>query len=894
MHPINTHDGSPIFFNLHTEVRDGMFCVFLTRSCFIALLLLVLKLETSPGQETDSEPGHRPPQRLSTLGFNHRHPPRISPFRRRSHSTTPPRSKLNSPSPSSARPNSINPTFSTDLWERRQENGAKFPVAASTGIVQIPNTASVLQDTLQCDPPDVLVITPRLISAPVPIAENPLAAPPALLGADALQPSPVRIDLSDTPMKLQEISDLPPLDASAEPIFLEDRQSGDRQEIVENFIEDLPDTAPVPSGHRSDWDRAKDNEPDVYNGSRVDNTATELWWDKLVTQPTEKNGDHWIVGVNELLAFFMKNSPKMRSIQLVRESSKQTIIESRAEFDPTVYVESKFARTNDPIGNRLTTGGDGRFLDDDFMTRSGYRKKNHLGGYLNAYQELGLQRNNSDFFVPPDQGTSLLSLNYTQPLMNGRGKIYNESLIAIAQYQQALATQEARQDFQAELATITQQYWSLYSFRSILFQKQENVRRAEEIYTELRLRREIDVSKTQLLRAEAAVATRKAALIKAVNDVKNIGIELSASLGIDPSRQNFEYVPLMSPVLIFPKVDVRDAFVTALEYRPEILQASEKVRIAAEKADRSRHEVLPILDLLLTTYVSGLDERFRVGSALGRQFSDGGPGYSAGLNFEVPLHRRAARARMTRDDQKWQAITADFEDQVLAVQAEVDIAVRSVESSYRNLRARELSTRSAQAEVNAQRERMEISLGDADNLASSLNFLLDAQDRLADEENALAVAQADYMLSWIALKRSMGTLIVDLPVFQADPVDSIETIETDQRAPETDLDHPPVDPPLPREHNRQQPISDAVPANDLPPTAPTKPPLRGIRQQPQPVAVHSNDAGSGNQTSVQQSPLQTERTLKRQATPIASSPAVGFPSLIDPSSIQAPSIPIPQ
>ena len=67
---------------------------------------------------------------------------------------------------------------------------------------------------------------------------------------------------------------------------------------------------------------------------------------------------------------------------------------------------------------------------------------------------------------------------------------------------------------------------------------------------------------------------------------------------------------------------------------------------------------------------------------------------------------------------------------------------------------------SAKSEMNAQRERLGLALSDGDNIGNTLNFLLDAQDRLADQENLLAQAQADYMVSWVALKKAMGTLVL--------------------------------------------------------------------------------------------------------------------------------------
>ncbi|MDB4641036.1 TolC family protein, partial [Pirellulaceae bacterium] len=102
---------------------------------------------------------------------------------------------------------------------------------------------------------------------------------------------------------------------------------------------------------------------------------------------------------------------------------------------------------------------------------------------------------------------------------------------------------------------------------------------------------------------------------------------------------------------------------------------------------------------------------------------------------------------------------SDLEDEILKVQSEVDIAVRHVDISFRKLLARETAMQSAMAELQSQQERMELSLNE-ENLGLGLNLLLDSQDRLAEQENQLASAQSEYMISWVSLKRAMGTLVM--------------------------------------------------------------------------------------------------------------------------------------
>ncbi|MFN9971833.1 MAG: TolC family protein, partial [Phycisphaerae bacterium] len=66
----------------------------------------------------------------------------------------------------------------------------------------------------------------------------------------------------------------------------------------------------------------------------------------------------------------------------------------------------------------------------------------------------------------------------------------------------------------------------------------------------------------------------------------------------------------------------------------------------------SRNELLPKLDFIVKTYVAGLEAQNQIPQAVGNQFSQGGPGYTVGFEFEVPLGNRAAKARV--EQRQWE------------------------------------------------------------------------------------------------------------------------------------------------------------------------------------------------------------------------------------------------
>src|SRR5262249_35062949 len=148
------------------------------------------------------------------------------------------------------------------------------------------------------------------------------------------------------------------------------------------------------------------------------------------------------------------------------------IIVEQADFDWRTFVDSTYRKTNDPVGNLLTTGNNSsRFIDNSWIANGGIRRKNLLGGELQAYQTLGTQLNNSRFLMPNPQGTSRLVLQYTQPLLNGAGKCVNESRIVLANLDTNATEDDSIQKLQDHLLKVTEGYWELYRSRAEYFQR---------------------------------------------------------------------------------------------------------------------------------------------------------------------------------------------------------------------------------------------------------------------------------------------------------------------------------------------------------------------------------------------------------------------------------------
>ena len=260
---------------------------------------------------------------------------------------------------------------------------------------------------------------------------------------------------------------------------------------------------------------------DSSGGSSPLSTESLIWWPTLVVSPLHPENQVESAGPDSLLHRALQNSPKIQAISNDPLVSDLQVIEQDAVFDPTFFARHLYDDRVDPVGNSLTTGGAAFLKDNIWSGEAGLRRKLRRGGEIDISQRLGFQNSNSRFFVPQDQGTATLAINYSQPLLKGRGLYINSAQIMIAQSAAGVSWDTFSADLQQEIESILASYWQLYYDRSIFLQKKRNVERGQKILNMLVAREGLDSLPSQIARAKSAVESRKTELANAFRDVRN-------------------------------------------------------------------------------------------------------------------------------------------------------------------------------------------------------------------------------------------------------------------------------------------------------------------------------------------------------------------------------------
>ncbi len=549
----------------------------------------------------------------------------------------------------------------------------------------------------------------------------------------------------------------------------------------------------------------------------------EPWWNQYLDRPLWDSDRALTIDVEGLVLGAMKFSPKVLALSTIPEIQKTEICAAQAAFDPRAFLESKFIRTSETATTILTAGGDTsltpRYRDSNWYYSGGIRKRTELGGQFEASQKFGLDDNNALIYQPSwapyPQGSSRLVLSYTQPLLNGAGRAYNESVIVLAAIEASAASDQFAAELQNHLLDVTKAYWTLYLERVILLQKRQLLQQAESILNELEARKNFDANGGQIVRVQSAVESRRAGLIRYDAAVHNAEAKINLLVN-DPQffvPDHLELIPVQYPHLQYPGIGVRDSLITALYNRPEVNQSLQQIKAASLRQQVAQKDLLPVLDAVLSVYTMGLEGDSQMGRAFVDQFSVGEPGYTAGLQFEVPLGNNLAKARLQKRQLECQQYSLQLRQTVAVLVEEVEVAVRDVDASFHEAQAQYLAMQAAGTEIGYLEARWRLLPSEEQVAGIVLEDLLAAQERYGNAEFNFASAQVGYNISLANLNRATGILLKCLPA---------STPPQQKMPPEKGLEEIPIPP------SQVAPPTTPAPPVRLPPSPPPEPALTNI------------------------------------------------------------------
>lgn len=433
-------------------------------------------------------------------------------------------------------------------------------------------------------------------------------------------------------------------------------------------------------------------------------------------------------------------------IEPVRASERLREEEARFEavFRPRVgYRENDSPTLDVTASNQQDSGFIGGAVDIPLRT----------GGRVSVDLAATRSETNNPFFTLNTAYTSDLTLSISQPLLRGAGRRAGTYSIRVASYQDQITQARTKLEVIRQLAAADRAYWLLDATRRSLDVAQQQYELAVDQLARARRRVDAgDLPEIEVVRAEAGVAERLEAIIRAENAVLNQqralkrlinqpGLDLHTPTMIVPSTPP-------DPVrFVFNGPDLADG---AVARRMEMLELELQIALDASSIEFAKNQALPAV---------ALDYRYNIGG-LGATFADANDqlrsnnfeSWSVALAGEIPLGNEGARARVQQAILSRLQRLATREAREQAIRLEVLNAADNVDAGWQRILAARQAALAAGRAFRAEQRQFDVG-------ASTSTDVLDAAARLAEAQRSEIVALLDYQVSLVDLAYATGTLL---------------------------------------------------------------------------------------------------------------------------------------
>lgn len=444
-------------------------------------------------------------------------------------------------------------------------------------------------------------------------------------------------------------------------------------------------------------------------------------------------------------------------ISISRQTKESRIFDitvEQAKFDPTFSVNGQYNRQVSPL-NRPVFGGTGGALTDiqtfdqrnssvtvdatQNLITGGNVDLNYSPARTNVNQNLA-----TGFLFNPAY-TGGLALTLTQPLLRNAGIDVTKTFIKVAQNNADVEQHVFRDRVLTVLATVEQTYWELVFANENMKVAQAALKAAEELLATNRAKTKAGVmSIVDVLQAEAAVASRVEQVLVAEKSIRDQEDQLRRLLnpGEEELRQDVRLTPIDAPVVVLEPLSLQEAIDTAIEQRPEIVQAKKNLESGELNKQFARNQLLPTLSFQGTMGMAGLGKDY--GDSVSKNLSGDFYNFGAGLVLSYPLGNRSAVSTYNKRQLEFKNAEASLVSVRQQIIVGVREAVRRVQTDFKRIETTRSARIMAEKQLQAEQERLKVGL-------STTRFVLDFQ-------RDLATAQGNELRSVVDYNKSLSNL----------------------------------------------------------------------------------------------------------------------------------------
>lgn len=467
----------------------------------------------------------------------------------------------------------------------------------------------------------------------------------------------------------------------------------------------------------------------------------------------------------EAIADAMEHNLSIKIQSYTPAISESQIVAAEAVFDPTFVGQIQYQHLNQPTPYAETLGSStspvGINNEDQVNSQVGVKKLLSTGGTVSLIGSDNYQDFHTSTSLPPDinpSHTSDLALELKQPLLQGFGSQVNNADIYIARRNQQIALSEFRAEVIKVVSRVERTYLQLAQASADLHFERQLVRQAGRTLLRLKNRLHMDVDSVQMNQARAAVDLAQYNLASVQKQVGDLSETLKALLN-DPTipvGPGPNIIPSNKPTAVPFAYDLDQDIATALQQRGIMRRDRMAVEKAGIRRSVAENALLPKADLIAATDSAGLSPDGSFPGGFNRMISDPHVGFTVGMDLEIPIGNRAARAKLYRRRLlRRQALTQMLKDaQNIARDVASDLVNLTID--WRQIHLSRRRRKSAAAVLRG----LEVEALSGQSLNPTfLQLELNAQQDLTQAEIAEAQTLTSYNIDMVKFERDQGTLL---------------------------------------------------------------------------------------------------------------------------------------
>lgn len=451
------------------------------------------------------------------------------------------------------------------------------------------------------------------------------------------------------------------------------------------------------------------------------------------------------------------------------------------QFDPLVSPNIELAQNVSPQPDPTQTGSN-VFSSHTLGGGIGYSQAFSTGTALNlSYRASRLDEASVRFNIDPYISNDL-NVTITQPLLQHFGTGVNRRLIYIARNESHIADTVFEQQMISTVSDTIRLYWDLVSLQHDLQVKRESLDAAGRLYQDTKNEVEQGTqAPVDLTAAAAQVASNRQAYINAQGMVLQQELLLKEVLtrrGISEPQLADATIEATTPIES-PDADhdqpLSELIGQAMRQRPDLALAQQQEADARLALRGSRNQLLPELDLvasiennggagtvnpgavsqsgqLLAPPPANLQGGF--GTAWDQVFSRAYPDYSVGLQMNLPIRNRVARADYARDEVQYRQSQVRLEQLQSQIRLQVGNALIAVQQARESYKA-------AVDARNLQEQALDVEHDKLEAGVATVYEYIEFQRNFAEAQSAEVTALGVFAKAKTALERAVGATLTN-------------------------------------------------------------------------------------------------------------------------------------